>query len=193
MTSDAFDAVILCGGSGRRLDGADKAALVVGGRSLLDRAVAAVTSASTTIAVGPRHETEREVAWTVEDPPGGGPVAAMVAGLDLVTEDVAVILGVDFPFVEERHVHHLLERINGDGAIVADATGRHQFLVGAYRASALRRALMDRDPYEMAVKELVADLDLVVVDDPRVAQDCDTWADVSAADAALSARGETIS
>ena len=185
-----FDALILCGGRGRRLNGADKAVLVVSQRSLLDRAVDAVMSASTTIAVGPRHETTREVVWTIEDPPGGGPVAAIAAGLDLVGEDVVVILGVDFPFVEELHVHRLLERIDGDGAIVADATGRHQFLVGAYRASALRRALMGKEPRDMAVKEVVDDLDLVVMDDLRVAQDCDTWADVSSADATLTVGGK---
>ena len=184
--TDAFDAVILCGGRGRRLDGADKAVLVVGRRSLLDRAVAAVASARTTIAVGPRHETERAVVWTSEDPPGGGPVAAIAAGLDLVTEDVVVVLGVDFPFVDAGHVGRLLQRFDGDGAIVTDQTGRQQFLVGAYRAASLRRSLGDRDPTGMAVKELVSELNLVMIDDPRAAQDCDTWADIGAADAALS-------
>lgn len=189
MTVDAFDAVILCGGSGRRLDGADKAALVVGERSLLDRAVGAVASARTTIVVGPRHETERAVVWTIEDPPGGGPVAAIAAGLELVTEDVVVVLGVDFPFVDSGHVRRLLERLEGDGAIVTDHTGRHQFLVGAYRVASLRGSLADRDPTDMAVKDLVSGLDLVMIDDPRAAQDCDTWADVGAADVALSAGG----
>ena len=184
--SDAFDAMILCGGGGRRLDGTDKAALVVGQRSLLDRAVAAVASARTTIVVGPRHETKREVVWTIEDPPGGGPVAAIAAGLDLVTEDVVVVLGVDFPFVDAGHVQRLLERLDGDGAIVTDRTGRHQFLVGAYRVASLRGSLADRDPTNMAVKEMVSGLDLALLDDPRAAQDCDTWADVGAADAALS-------
>ena len=182
----AFDAVILCGGGGRRLDGADKAALVVGDRSLLDRAVAAVASAHTTIAVGPRHETERAVVWTIEDPPGGGPVAAIAAGLELVTQAVVVVLGVDFPFVDAGHVLRLIECVNGDGAIVTDNTGRHQFLVGAYRVASLQASLAERDPTDMAVNELVSGLDLAEIDDPRAAQDCDTWADVGAADAALS-------
>ena len=186
MIDATFDAVILCGGTGRRLDGADKAALIVGDRSLLDRAVAAVASDHTTIVVGPRHETERAVVWTIEDPPGGGPVAAIAAGLDLVTADVVVVLGVDFPFVDAGHVRRLLERLSGDGALVTDETGRHQFLVGAYRVASLRNSLAGRDPTDMAVTELVSGLSVAMMDDPRAAQDCDTWADVGAADAALS-------
>jgi molybdopterin-guanine dinucleotide biosynthesis protein A len=191
-----FDALVLCGGAGRRLGGADKAAVVVGERSLLDRALDAVGAARTTIAVGPTRATARKVTWTIEDPPGGGPVAAIEAGLGLVTAETVVVLGVDFPFVAPVHVARLLAALDGDGArplgastregaIYVDATGRHQFLVGAYRSVALRAALVGRAAHGMAVKDLVGGIDLVELDDPRATQDVDTWADAHAAQAAI--------
>jgi molybdopterin-guanine dinucleotide biosynthesis protein A len=180
--SVTFDAIVLCGGAARRLGGADKAAVVIGATSLLDRALDAVGAARSTIVVGPRHETAREVRWTIEDPPGGGPVAAIAAGLDLVTEEVVVVLGVDFPLVGPAHVDRLLAAFEGDGAIYVDETGRHQFLVGAYSTAALRRVLRARPTQGMAVKALMADLELVELTDPRATQDVDTWDDARAAE-----------
>lgn len=197
-----FDAIVLCGGSSRRLGGMDKAVLVVGERSLIDRALAAVADASTTIAVGPQREATGEaegvgpnIVWTIEDPPGGGPVAGIAAGLEIVTADVVVVLGVDFPLVGPEHVARLLRSLEGelaekgpaerDGSIYVDETGRHQFLVGAYRTDVLRAALRGRVTHGMAVKDLISDLDLVLLADPRATQDVDTWEDVGAADTAL--------
>ncbi|NJP68904.1 NTP transferase domain-containing protein, partial [Streptomyces spiramenti] len=44
-----FDAVVLAGGAGRRLGGADKAAVRVGGRTLLDRVLTASRAARATV------------------------------------------------------------------------------------------------------------------------------------------------
>ena len=177
-----FDATILCGGSARRLDGADKKAVIVGGRTLLDRAIDAVGQASTIVAVGTPASTPWAVTWTQEQPPGGGPVAALAAGLALVTEPVIVVLGVDFPFVDRGCIERLLSAVGEkDGAVLADADGRHQFLVGAYRRAALERGLRDHDPNGMPVKELMAGLSLEMLEDPISARDCDTWVDVEQA------------
>lgn len=175
----SFDAIVLCGGSARRLDGADKKTVVVGGMSLLDRAVAAVGDAVTIIAVGPAVPTTADVIWTRERPPGGGPVAGLAAGLPLATQPLVVVLGVDFPFVDRPCIERLVAAAgDGDGAILADGSGRLQFLVAAYKRAALIDSLADRDPSEMAMGELVADLSLEVLDDPRAGRDCDTWEEV---------------
>ncbi|MFD9249059.1 NTP transferase domain-containing protein, partial [Streptomyces bottropensis] len=44
--TEAFDAVVLAGGAARRLGGADKPALRVGGRALLDRVLTACAGAA---------------------------------------------------------------------------------------------------------------------------------------------------
>ena len=174
-----FDAIVLCGGSARRLDGADKGAVVVGGRSLLDRAVGAVAEASSIVAVGTPSQAPADVIWTQERPPGGGPVAGLAAGLALATRPLVVVLGVDFPFVDQDCIERLLTAVgHADGAILADGSGRHQFLVAAYRRAALIERLAGRVPSGMSMRELVDGLSYEVLDDPRAARDCDTWEEV---------------
>ncbi|MFE3016873.1 DUF6457 domain-containing protein [Streptomyces sp. NPDC059256] len=80
-STDAFDAIVLAGGRAQRLGGVDKPGLSVGGRTLLDRVLAACRGARRTVVVGGRRGTERPVVWAQENPPGGGPVAALDAGL----------------------------------------------------------------------------------------------------------------
>jgi molybdopterin-guanine dinucleotide biosynthesis protein A len=53
LTPHVVSAVIVSGGSGQRLGNVDKAQLVVGGRTLLDRAVSAVCVAREIVIVGP--------------------------------------------------------------------------------------------------------------------------------------------
>ena len=83
MQADAaYDAVVLAGGAARRLGGADKPGVRVGGRALLDRVLAACAGAA-------HHRGGRPTPgpppgpwrWAREDPPGGGPLAALDAGL----------------------------------------------------------------------------------------------------------------
>lgn len=77
----AYDAIVLAGGSARRLGGADKPGVRVGGRALLDRVLAGCRDAGRTVVVATPRATARPVEWTREAPPGGGPVAALDAGM----------------------------------------------------------------------------------------------------------------
>ncbi|MBT2472738.1 NTP transferase domain-containing protein, partial [Streptomyces sp. ISL-66] len=54
-----YDAIVLAGGAARRLGGADKPGLLVGGRPLLDRVLDACADARTTVVVGGRRPTAR--------------------------------------------------------------------------------------------------------------------------------------
>lgn len=76
----AYDVIVLAGGAAKRLGGADKPAVRVGGRALLDRVLAACSGAGATVVVGGRRPTSRPVTWTREVPQGGGPLAALGAG-----------------------------------------------------------------------------------------------------------------
>ncbi|MGI8623834.1 MAG: NTP transferase domain-containing protein, partial [Solirubrobacteraceae bacterium] len=77
----SFDAIVLAGGRGRRLGGVDKAALRVGDKTLLTRALDAVAGASRQIVVGPPRSLPDGVVGVSEEPLGGGPVAGLAAGL----------------------------------------------------------------------------------------------------------------
>jgi molybdopterin-guanine dinucleotide biosynthesis protein A len=79
----AFDAIVLAGGRSTRLGGRAKAELVIGGARLVDRAVVAASAAGAgrTVIVGPDSLEVPGALISREDPPFGGPVAAIAAGL----------------------------------------------------------------------------------------------------------------
>jgi molybdopterin-guanine dinucleotide biosynthesis protein A len=188
---DAYDAIVLAGGASRRLGGTDKLSLEVGGRTLLDRVLDACSGARTVAAVGPRRPTRGEVSWCREEPPGGGPVAAIAAGLARSSAPVVVVLAGDLPFVTRPLVDRLVEAVSdGDGAVLVDAGEHRQPLAGAYRRAALLAALGGLgSPADKPVHRLVAPLRLAHVPDREAASaDCDTWQDVRAARAREGAR-----
>ncbi len=163
--------------------GTDKALLELGGKTFLERALDAVAGAERIVLVGP----EREVAgplcvWTRENPPGGGPVAAIAAGLDLATSDRVVVLAVDHPLVQPAVIARLLAGVGDrDGAMVVGARADEQPLVGAYRRARLTARLEDTGKHAgAAIKDLISGLDLVRIEDQRAARDCDSADDLAA-------------
>lgn len=185
---DGYDAVVLAGGGARRLGGQDKATLVIGSRSLLQRAVSAVDTASRVVVVGPERATapgvrDTPVVFVCEDPPGGGPVAALAAAIDAIDEAEVVVLACDMPFVDAATVRRLRQArgTTTDGALLVDADGRRQPLCAVYDVPALGSALeaVGR-PAGISMRELVSHLTLTeIAADPREALDCDTWDDVA--------------
>lgn len=78
----AVDAIVLAGGTGRRLGGASKPDVVLAGERLLDRVLAAVAARRRICVVAPESvRLPAGVLRTLEDPPHGGPVAGISAGL----------------------------------------------------------------------------------------------------------------
>ncbi|SDT69874.1 molybdenum cofactor guanylyltransferase [Jiangella sp. DSM 45060] len=186
MTAGPWAAVILAGGSGRRLGGTDKPALVVGGQTLLDRAVAAAdgAGAAQVVVAGPRRDTSTPVTWTREDPPGGGPLAGLGAGLAAldVAPDAVVVLAADLPRVSSALVGRLLAGLeqNVDAVAVVDASGWVQPLVAAYRIEPLRAALdAVGDPRDRPVRALLERLRVATLPDDDGAADIDTPGDLA--------------
>lgn len=141
-----YDAILLAGGAGRRMGGRDKAALVVGGRSLGERVRAAVEGADRVVLVGPERSWLPGCVATQEDPPGAGPLAAVAAGLAHVTRPVVVVVAVDLPFLTPPQVDALRSALVADpaaeAALAVDDLGRDQLLLAAWRVDAARRRLM---------------------------------------------------
>ncbi|MET9011863.1 NTP transferase domain-containing protein [Streptomyces olivaceoviridis] len=195
-----YDAVVLAGGAARRLGGADKPGLRVGGRALLDRVLAACADAGTTVVVAAPRPTARPVRWTREEPPGGGPVAALEAGLRLTTAGHTVVLSADLPFLGRTTLRRLLtalEDTGADGALLTDADGRDQPLVAAYRTPALRRELTalaaaHGDLGGLPLRRLTGALRLTRVPDPLASFDCDTWDDIATARARIREHGSVL-
>ncbi|MGC0330752.1 molybdopterin-guanine dinucleotide biosynthesis protein A [Streptomyces sp. SAI-170] len=188
-----YDAVVLAGGGARRLGGADKPGVRVGGRALLDRVLGACAGARTIVVVADPRPTARPVRWAREEPPGGGPLAALDAGLRHTDAPRVVVLSADLPFLDEGTVHRLLTALrkgDSDGVLLADADGRDQPLVAAYRTDALRRGLARLTAEHGALtglplRRLTAGLGLTRLTDPVAAFDCDTWDDIATARARI--------
>jgi molybdopterin-guanine dinucleotide biosynthesis protein A len=178
-----FDAIVLAGGTARRLGGVDKPQLEVGGRSLLDRAVAAVTDAQRIVVVGPVQPVDGAVTFCREDPPGGGPVAAVAAGLAATSADVVVVLAADLPWIAPA-IPLLVAAAGAAGpAVLVDGSGRANHLAAAWPRAQLRAAL-DRvgEPAGAAMRALIADGEPVHVHDADGwGRDCDTWDDLAEA------------
>ncbi|AOR33203.1 molybdenum cofactor guanylyltransferase [Streptomyces fodineus] len=195
-----YDAVVLAGGAARRLGGADKPGLRVGGRALIDRVLAACAGAGRTVVVADRRPTARAVRWAREEPPGAGPVAALEAGLRLTTAEHAVVLSADLPFLQPATLQHLLTALGdtgADGALLTDADGRDQPLVAAYRTAALRRELaaLAAGPDSLTglpLRRLTSALNLTRVPDPLASFDCDTWDDLVNARARIREHGHVL-
>jgi molybdopterin-guanine dinucleotide biosynthesis protein A len=194
-----YDAIVLAGGAARRLGGADKPGLRVGGRALLDRVLDACADARTTVVVGGRRTTARPVRWAREEPPGGGPVAALDAGLRQTTAELVLVLSADLPFLDRATVAALLAAATREGALLRDPGGRAQPLVAAYRAEPLRReiALLAAEHGSLTglpLRALTAELDLAEVTDtePLASFDCDTWDDLAAARARIREHGTVL-
>jgi molybdopterin-guanine dinucleotide biosynthesis protein A len=138
----SYDAVILAGGGARRLDGADKPGVLVGGRPLIVAVAAAVSSAGRLVVVGPARPELPDAIAVREEPPGSGPVPALRTGLSEVTAVWTALLAADLPFLDSAHVAELLSAGYGrDGAVLVDDDGREQWLAGVWRTARLRDAL----------------------------------------------------
>lgn len=148
----SFDAVVLAGGRAARAGGIDKPGEQVGGQTLLMSvaAAAAGAGAALVIVVGPPRPGLRlpagaraRLELACEDPPGGGPVPALRAGLAKVREPLVALLAADLPFLAGRHLRSLLAvtSAGNTGAVMIDGAGQRQWLAGCWQVAPLRQAL----------------------------------------------------
>lgn len=144
-------AIIVGGGGGERLGGVSKPDLTLGGVRLIDRVCGVLLQAcgDGCVAVVPSSVRVPEgVMRTLEDPPSGGPLAGIDAGLRAlgVDDDVlVVVVSVDAPGVAGSVPALLGSPLGSDSegriAVGGDPEPFDQYLMGVYRAGALRRIL----------------------------------------------------
>ena len=151
--------IVLTGGSGTRLGGADKAQLRVGDRSLLAALLDEVPAGVPIVVAGPELAVSRDVRFSPENPAGGGPVAGIAAAVDGVQTELVLVAAVDMPRANAL-LPELLVRLratDGDAVIPVSSDGRPQVLLSGWRTSRLRAALGRLgDVRDRSVRELVA-------------------------------------
>jgi len=180
------DAIVVAGGAARRMGGADKPGQRVGDRTMLGRVVDAVRDVAAhtvVVVVGPRHDDVADVVWCIEEPAGGGPVAAIAAGLQHTSSDVVLVLAADLPEIGPA-VPLLIDALRGaDCAVLVDANGRRNPLAAAWRRAQLQAAIAGIGEVAGAAARAMLDGVLVaeVPDAGGWGTDCDTWDDLAAA------------
>jgi molybdopterin-guanine dinucleotide biosynthesis protein A len=174
--------VVLAGGQSRRF-GSDKLAAPLGGTTVLDHLLDALPSAWPVVVVGEARDTAREVVWTREEPPGGGPLAGIDAGLGLVgTGHVAVVAG-DMPYAVPGLLV-LAAALAAAGpetaaAIAVDDEDHANPLLAVYRVASVR-TVMPRPAHGRPAKTLLALPHLRVPVSGVTSRDVDTPADLEA-------------
>jgi len=121
-------AAILAGGRASRYAGQDKGALVVEGRTILDRQIAElsrVPNIREILLAGARapHAGTRAIPDLV---PGSGPLAGIHAALSAACGDAVFVVACDMPFVDARLVTRMFEwALDADLVIPRTERGYH--------------------------------------------------------------------
>lgn len=178
----SVDAILLAGGRGSRVGGAVKPLFEVEGASLLAAAVDAVRAggARRVVVVAPVLDAALDVEWVREDPPFGGPVAAVVAALETVDAAEAYVIACDLaaPAAAVRRLADPLPPA-ADGVCLDD--GRRQWLIGRYRTAALRAAAsgLPDGGRDASMRALLGGLTVEpIAAPPTETRDVDTWDDL---------------
>jgi molybdopterin-guanine dinucleotide biosynthesis protein A len=210
MQSQDTLGVLVAGGAGERLGaGLPKAQVMLGGVTLLERALRTlapvchhlVVAAPATLALPlPAGVFTRsgDAPRRVEDRAGArGPLAGMVAGLAASPFERALVLGVDFPCMETAFLAALLERLDDFQAVVPAPAGIAQPLAAAYAPGAAPILAACHAGGEAAPTRALRSLAVRLLDDDAIARlpgglDClfnlNTPADRSAAERWWAAR-----
>lgn len=182
-----LSAMILTGGASSRF-GSDKSHAVIGQLSLVEHILTSLPSQMEIVIVGPQlPKTSRTVRYTLEDPLGGGPVAAIHAGLALIETEYVAIVATDMPFAGQ-----VLDELRNnfpdpeDVTIPLDSQGVRQPLCALYRTEALSRAMTQLGSVQgQSMRRLVEFLTVkelsLVPEVQRILLDIDTPSDLERA------------
>jgi molybdopterin-guanine dinucleotide biosynthesis protein A len=195
MISDCT-AIILAGGDSQRM-GSDKANLLLGEQTLLQRVIAAMQQLFPEIVVSvrqPRPEIDLPQVCDEhagEGMQGGGPLAGLAAGLGRISTPWAFLVACDMPFIEPAMISMLAGYRSGYQAVVPVVQGHQQTLAAFYAADCLDvlRAHQARGG-KKSVRALLEQLRVRYVDESKLLpvdpglrsfRDIDTPQDIEAA------------
>ena len=129
------------------MGGVDKPMVEVGGVPMLVHVLAAVADARVCVVVGPQRtlpapQRRTPVRWVREDPPLGGPVAALAAAVPMLESDLVVLAAADMPWFAGA-VQPLLAAAQDTSAdvVLLSADGRLNYLAAVWRRAGLTAQL----------------------------------------------------
>lgn len=170
-----IDAILLAGGRSSRM-GQDKAALLVDGRRLVDRAIGALSPLGGRILIARGDRPSLDLADEVPDAAGmSGPVAGVVGAAALVTTPAVAIVAVDMPTISAAVLRRLAVVVedNSRSAAMPVVDGIAQPMHAVVSAAALPAMVALAREGERSLRRMLARLDAILVGP-------DGWADLDA-------------
>jgi molybdopterin-guanine dinucleotide biosynthesis protein A len=184
-------AVVMAGGESRRM-GSDKATVVLGEATLLQRVVGVVRPLFPQLLISVRApRPDLDLPQVCDDPAHAGPLAGLLAAFERANTPWIFAVATDMPFVQPALIEALALRRAGHQAVVPMVDGHPQPLAAFYAASCAGpiRQILNR-PGKHSVRAMLEELQVFFVDaadlraaDPGLVSffDLDTPQDLAAA------------
>jgi molybdopterin-guanine dinucleotide biosynthesis protein A len=154
--SSSVSGILLAGGKSRRMGGVNKALLEVGGRRIIERAVATLKDLFTEIVLITNSPEDFEflgLPMFRDKIPGAGSLGGLYTGLSVTTADYGFLAACDMPFILAGPIKHLLNSIDDHDVVIPRVQGFLEPLHAVYS----RRCL----PF---IEELLAQGNLRIID-----------------------------
>lgn len=155
-THSELGVIVLAGGRSTRM-GAEKAQVKLDGARLVDRTLASLPAHAVPVVVSP-FPLNLNVAQVSEEPPFGGPVAGIHAGVQALSTELVGVIAVDAPYSGALlpDLARSLHTSGADVAVVQATDGYVQPLCAVWRRPALVDALERTGTRDVAAKRLLA-------------------------------------
>ncbi|MBI5625590.1 MAG: molybdenum cofactor guanylyltransferase [Nitrosomonadales bacterium] len=159
-------AIILAGGDSLRM-GRDKANLLLGDQTLLQRVIATMQQVFPHVIVSVRYQRpEINFPQVCDELTDGGPLAGLSTALNQITTPWAFVVACDMPFVMTAVIERLAQRRGERMAVVPVVNGQPQPLAAFYARGcsvAIREILAGDDKHSL--RALLERLDVCYVDE----------------------------
>ncbi len=163
-------AIVLVGGEGRRLGGADKSSLVIGGRTVLDREIEVVRPlVDDVVIVAARPRTVPAGARLVLDRyPGKGALGGLYTGLATMSGSHGLVLAGDLPFLNRALLAFLLGLSSGFDVVVPKVERHAHTLAAVYSKGCLESVEARLRQDRLKIVEFFDEVRVRYVDEPEV-------------------------
>lgn len=163
--SGLISGVILAGGHGSRLGGANKSLLDVGGRTNIDRVLGALggLAGDLVVVANDRELAARpDIRLVLDDAPHAGVLPALEQGLAAARGELAIVVACDMPFLSDALLGELVRRAEAVDVVIPIVEGRPEPMHAIYRPEPCRAAI--RAAVAEGQQRMIAFLDRVRVE-----------------------------
>ncbi len=163
--------ILLAGGKSRRMGGINKALLDVGGRRIIERAVAVLRALFTEIVVVTNSPEDFEflrLPMFRDKIPGAGSLGGLYTGLSVTKGDYGFLAACDMPFLLQGPIRHIVNSINDHDVVIPRVQGYLEPLHAVYSRRCLPfiEALLVQD--NLRIIDFLSKVDVLEIPDEEL-------------------------